>query len=105
ANHPAVAQDGKALDTPAFHQLDHRLQRIVFGDGAGIGGHDFIDFSAGGVHVFSGEPSGPDEKLEPLWPPALGADLAAAQKVSFRHHADEIACRVDDRETADAVLQ
>src|SRR5208282_971765 len=105
ANHSAVAQDGKALDTAPFHELDHRLQRIVFADGAGIGGHDFGDFFAGDMHVFSGEPSGPEEKLEPLWSTALCADLAAAQKVAFRYDADELTCCVDDRETADAVLQ
>ena len=57
------------------------------------------------MHVLGGEPAGPEQKLEPFRPAALGADLAAAQKVAFRDDADQLARRVDNRQAADSVLQ
>jgi hypothetical protein len=39
----SAAHDGKSFDTMSFHHLDDRFQRIVLGNGEGIGRHDLID--------------------------------------------------------------
>ena len=57
------------------------------------------------MHIFGGEPPRPYQEFEPFRPLTLRADLAAAEKVSFRHNADELACRIDDWQPADPVLQ
>ena len=78
---------------------------FVLGDGHGIAGHDVFDFPAGGVDVFAGQPSGPEQEFEPFRPPPLRANLAAPGKISLCYHADEIASRIDHRQAANPVLQ
>ena len=56
ADHSAIARHSEALDPTTLQHLDDVFQRIVLRSGVRIWCHDFIDFSAGGMHVFAGEP-------------------------------------------------
>ena len=62
-------------------------------------------FRPDGMHVFFRDPAGPEQEFEPFRPPPLGADLTAAEKISFGHHADQSPLCIDDRQAADPVLQ
>jgi len=46
----------RRLIPTTLQHLDDVFQRIVLRSGVRIGCHDIIDFSAGGMHVFAGEP-------------------------------------------------
>ena len=105
ADHAAFAHHRKPLDAAALHQLDDFLQRIVFADDAWIGRHDLFDFSARRMHVVLRQLAGTDNELEPFRAAALGAELAAAQKVALGHDADQLAVLVENRQAADPVLQ
>src|SRR6516164_4402422 len=70
-----------------------------------MGSHDLLDFSAGAMGIFLGELAGPDDKFQPFWASALGAQLAAAEKIALRHHANQLALFIEDRQPADPMLQ
>ena len=49
--------------------------------------------------------AGPDKEFDPFRPFAFCAGFSTAQKVAFRNNADEISKTIDNRKTADLLLQ
>src|SRR6185503_335535 len=77
------------------------VERRVFADGHGVGGHDLADLARVGAGVFSGKTAGTDEEFEPARAPALGAGFGAAQEIPLGDDAGELAARIDHGKTAD----
>ena len=97
--------DRKTLHAPLLHQSDHLADRRILGDGADVARHDLVNEAAGRMRVLVGEPARSHQELHPARPAAQGAGLGPAQEIALRHHADEGAARVDDRQSTEAVLQ
>ncbi len=97
------AHDRQPLDVVALHHLHQLIQRKLLRDGEQFArGHDFADLATVLLHEVEGGLSGSPEKVEPSNVRALGADLAATNKIAFRDYSDQPIVLIDYREAADA---
>jgi len=70
-----------------------------------VASHDIFHLAAGGADIVFRHAARAEHKFKPFRPPPLGADLVAAKKIAFGHHADQLPLRIDYREAADPIAQ
>ena len=67
--------------------------------------HDLRDLAAVLVNEVGRRLAGSQNEFQETAPPALGADLAAADEIAFRDDADQFSGRIDHGKPADVPLQ
>jgi hypothetical protein len=102
---PAAAHDGHSFDSTFFHEIDDIAELCVLGDGLYVARHDVIDPAGVRMDIVPCKPAGSEDELQPSRSLPLGAGLGAAQKIAFRHNADNDAAGVHNGQAADPVVQ
>ena len=105
ANQLLAAHHRQPFDPMLLHHSHDFLERRLFGDGDGIGGHDLVHLAPMGAGIFVRKPARPDQEFEPTRSPPLRSGFGAAKEIAFRHNADETSFLVDDRQSTDVPLQ
>ena len=67
--------------------------------------YDVFHLAAGGADIVLRHAAGAEHEFKPSRPPPFGADFAAAEKIAFGHHTDQLPFRIDHRQAADAIAQ
>ena len=70
-----------------------------------VASHDVFHLAADGADIVLRHAAGAEHEFKPSRPPSFGADFAAAEKIAFGHHTDQLPFRIDHRQAADAIAQ
>src|SRR5689334_21289493 len=91
----------QALEVVLFHHPHDFLERSILRDSDRFPGHKFGYLATMFVHEIDCFCPGAENEFQPPAALASSADLASAKEIALRYDADNLACRINDREPAD----
>jgi hypothetical protein len=99
------AHHRQALDVMLVHGSHDLSERCIFRYGDGIRSHDLSQLAPAFMHEVGRDPARANQEPQPPAALSLRPDFRTANEIALRNDADQLARRVDDRQSADVMLQ